>query len=259
MKKYFLLAIIALCLSHLFAQTKDFEWELIAEGSEVFITKYTGTDTKVKIPANIDKKPVTAITGFANNKKIISVTIPEGVIYIRREKESLYLGAFTNCSALESVTLPKSLKRIDEYAFSKCTSLEKIDLGENLDSLGSHIFADCTALKEISLSQNIKKIPWAAFIRCTALENVTLSKSTSEIAYMAFQNCSALKSIELPETLRHIGPEAFKNCLSLEEVILLSEEINFHDYGKGIFTGCSALSTEMRKTLNENGYQGSFD
>lgn len=166
---------------------REFEWEFNADKTEIFITKYTGTSAKVQIPSTIEKLPVRSVSGFANNTKIVSVTIPDSVTHLRRAKNSLYLGTFTNCSALKSVTLSKNLVKIDEYAFANCSSIENIVMGEKLETLGSHIFADCKNLKKITLPQGIKKIPWAAFIRCSSLETVSNLTQITEIAYMAFQ------------------------------------------------------------------------
>ncbi|GMO32283.1 MAG: hypothetical protein Ta2F_08170 [Termitinemataceae bacterium] len=238
---------------------KDFEWELSKDGTEVYIIKYTGVDKKIIVPEKINNLPVTAISGFANNKNIVSVVLPDSVKELRKSDESLYVGAFTNCTSLKTISLSKNLKKIDPYCFSFCTSLENIKLGDDIEFIGNHAFADCTSLKTIALPKNLKKIPWAAFIRCRSLESVQLPEALNEISYISFSGCTSLQTITLPNSLLHIGPQAFENCAGLKDVTLSNENMNFHDYGKGIFTGCISMSEKSRTEISENGYTGSFD
>ncbi|GMO35661.1 MAG: hypothetical protein Ta2B_15750 [Termitinemataceae bacterium] len=252
------------CIAYISAQDaqkahKGFSWELSASGDEVYITGYTGTDKKIRVPGEIEKKPVTAVSGFANNADIVSIEIPDSVKRIKQQKGSLYTGAFSNCAALKSVSLPKDLEIIEAYSFSNCPLLEDITLEENITFIGSHSFADCFSLKKITLPPKIKKISWAAFIRCKSLETIEISDGLTEISYMAFSGCTALKAITFPKSLLHIGQQAFENCSALSEVVLESENIDFHDYGNGIFSGCANLPLNIRQSISEIGYTGSFD
>ncbi len=54
-------------------------------------------------------------------------------------------GAFSNCIALTTVTLPETLKKIGSGAFNNCESLTSIALPASLTEIGRGAFADCTA------------------------------------------------------------------------------------------------------------------
>ncbi len=72
---------------------EDYEYKELDDGT-LEITGYTGTATKLVIPAQIDGKSVTSIGVFA----------------------------FEGCSSLESVTIPKSVDNIEPNVFSGCNA-----------------------------------------------------------------------------------------------------------------------------------------
>ena len=92
----------------------------------------TGTLT---IPATINSATVTAIGANAfQNLGITKVQFPEGITTIN-------YGAFADCTALESLTLPDSLTAIKggyngRGAFSGCTALKSVKFGSGLTTIG---------------------------------------------------------------------------------------------------------------------------
>ena len=75
--------------------------------------------------------------------RLKSITIPQSVKIIDDN-------AFTNCSGLSTINIPTSgLTKIGECAFYYCYSLEKIELPESLKSIGIYAFDGCTGLTEI--------------------------------------------------------------------------------------------------------------
>jgi hypothetical protein len=89
------------------------------------ITAYTGSDLWITIPSLIGNMPVTEIgpAAFAK-KKLISVTIPDGIIYIGEE-------AFGD-NALTSVIIPDSVTDIDMSAFGH-NRLRNITIGSDVN------------------------------------------------------------------------------------------------------------------------------
>ena len=76
------------------------------------ITKYLGTATSVAVPAKINGYAVKAVDLNANRelaKRITAVAIPEGVETV---------GGMSDMYALTSISLPSTLKEIDDYAFA---------------------------------------------------------------------------------------------------------------------------------------------
>ena len=103
----------------------DFEYKETENGIE--IQKYIGSGAEVKIPGEIDGKPVVKIGGWAFRfrEDIVSVQIPDSVTEIG-------FSAFDGCTCLENAYLPESLVKIEDYAFDMCSSLRLDELPDNV-------------------------------------------------------------------------------------------------------------------------------
>lgn len=104
-------------------------------------------------------------------------------------------GAFSNCSKLKSVVLPKGLKELKSSLFSGCSALEKISIPDSVKTLGNGVFSGCAALKEVKIPGEVTVIPKNAFSGCAALEGVSIPASVTAIKEAAFDGCTALKNV----------------------------------------------------------------
>ena len=104
-------------------------------------------------------------------------------------------GAFSNCSKLKSVVLPKGLKELKSGLFSGCSALEKISIPDSVKTLGEGVFSGCAALKEVKIPGEVTVIPKNAFSGCAALESVSIPASVTAIKEAAFDGCTALKNV----------------------------------------------------------------
>lgn len=104
-------------------------------------------------------------------------------------------GAFSNCSKLKSVVLPKGLKELKNSLFSGCSALEKISIPDSVKTLGNGVFSGCAALKEVKIPGEVTVIPKNAFSGCTSLESVSIPASVTAINEAAFDKCTALKNV----------------------------------------------------------------
>lgn len=211
-------------------------------------------------------------------------------------------GAFCNCTALKSITIPSSCSEIGASAFKNCKSLETVlfepdsklllieggTYYEDQEIIFHGAFVDCIALKSISIPASCKTIGLSAFKNCASLESVSfepdsqLQSICGDYYYSysyghyygaggAFSDCIALKSIVIPASCQEIGNTAFRNCKALESVIFLSgsrlsalaggllnegyynNEPNFgydfkdaagyYYFSTGIFANCSSLKS----------------
>ncbi len=57
--------------------------------------------------------------------------------------------AFSNCTSLESITIPDSVTSIGEWAFSSCTSLTSITIPDSVESIDYAAFRGCYKLVEV--------------------------------------------------------------------------------------------------------------
>lgn len=118
--------------------------------SSISITGYTGIEGVVTIPNQIDGYTVTQIAkeAFKENKIISSVTIPDTVKIINDS-------AFNGCTMLESVTMGNGVKELGAYAFGDCTKLSSVKLSSVLTTVNSAAFNNCTALESVLIPASI--------------------------------------------------------------------------------------------------------
>lgn len=124
------------------------------------------------------------------------VTFPEGFTTISG-------AVFQNCEGaanITSITIPKSITRIDPHAFSYCTNLSEIRVeAENqhycvIDGLllerdGSALYLHtCSAAKSgvLEIPEGVRYIGESAFSGCTNLTHLAFPKSICEIECGAF-------------------------------------------------------------------------
>ena len=101
-----------------------------------------------------------------NEVKFISYIVPEGVETIRSK-------AFYKCYELKEITLPSTLKSIEEMAFFRC-SLSELTLPDGLTFIGKDAFSYCTNIKELTIPTTVTQIDDYAFYNCTSLKDVTM-------------------------------------------------------------------------------------
>ena len=204
----------------------------------------TGVTYVEKLPDSITEfgnsdKVATGNGPFTNCTSLQSITIPDGV-------ENINNSAFSGCTALETVNLPKSLKTIYSNAFSGCTSLKTVNF--NKDTSGVTIqqkaFLDCSSLESFDFTKvgslsghgNI-------FQNCTSLKSVTIGENVTKASGVnLFDGCTSLKTVEFKpgDATTTLGSKAFFNCAALEKAVIGD---NVTKIGSSAFENCTALTT----------------
>ena len=146
----------------------------------------------VLIPGKVGKVKVTSIADEAFK----DVTSLNKVIISSSDITAIGKCAFSNCTGLTSISLPRSLSSIGEYAFNGCKSLKTINLSDSLTVLPKGVFSGA-GLTLIDITSNITKIEAAAFKNCTDLTSITIPGNVNEIALDAFSGCNGLKTIKV--------------------------------------------------------------
>lgn len=140
--------------------------------------------------------------------------------------------AFHGCSKLDYFAFPfdSRVTSIGEDAFSECSALTSISLPEGLMTMGEYAFQHCTALSYVSLPGSLKSISYGAFRFCSSLNDVDFEEGLETIGEEAFALCSSLTDITLPASLTSIGEIAFDQCEALEYVTFNGETPHMGDY-----------------------------
>jgi len=204
----------------------------------ITIIKYKGTLTDITVPGTIDSKTVGSIgaNAFAGTG-VVSVALESGIAAIGEK-------AFSDCAALEFISVPASVTSIAVNAFEgsakariaapggssaaniaavsgiAATYPYQIDNGiykfEVYDNYA--VILTCTSTEpEITVpdalyGKTVTVINSQAFVNLTSLNKVTLPSNLTALLGRAFLNCGALQTVVFPASIINIGEKAFDNC-----------------------------------------------
>ena len=193
------------------------------------------TDEDIIVPENFCGYHITSVMkgAFSACTSVKSITLPETIRTIEDR-------AFQS-SSLKSISLPVGLEKIGEMAFSDCDSLKEIVIPSNV-KIGKRAFEGCYALRRVVISGGTKVIEAYTFQDCWLLESVVLPEGLESIGDMAFYNCSKLTGIHFPSTLTSIGEHAFARCSSLQSIVLPQ---GLKTVEIGVFSYCYLLEIAM--------------
>lgn len=174
--------------------------------------------------------------GDANMRALIKrVIVENGITRIGNE-------LFAGLAQAETISLPKSVCAIGDYAFLWCNSLGSMDLSSctSLTSIGIGCFRDC-AVETVSLPDSIEVLPNEAFDDCGQLKEVSLPASLKTIGNYAFGGCEVLEHVTIPPTVSRIGDGAFYACGSLVGNVTIPETTE--SIGDSAFWSCRLLDS----------------
>ncbi|MCR5050301.1 MAG: leucine-rich repeat domain-containing protein [Paludibacteraceae bacterium] len=189
--------------------------------------------------------------------------------------------AFQYSESLNSVVLPKTMKKIGSEAFHNCVNMTSIALNEGLEEIGSDAFGSCEKLESLTLPSTLKYIRDWAFEHCYSLKSLTLPEGLEEVggnictadtpeapvynskffAFLpydyaenytvpdgieiicgdAFKDNKSLKSVSLPTSVKLIRYEAFVRCENLTS-ITLNEGLEIIEYGAFSYTSLTTIA-----------------
>jgi hypothetical protein len=192
----------------------------------VRITSYTGTETDIVIPSDLDGYPVTFIEGdaFRGNTELKSVVIPDTVTTI-----DYY--AFSGCTSLTSVTIGRGVTTIEREAFYECDNLTTIS---GYTNSYAEIFAQQQGLTFVSIGNlpdteaTVSDLIYEVLddgtieiIDITRSANIVVIPSEIDgykvtmIDEYVFRGDVLLKSVTIPEGVDEIDRYAFEGCVNL--------------------------------------------
>lgn len=182
------------------------------------------------------------------NDGIVYVLYPLSIMFvgphvrhvtIRNSVVSICQGAFIY-SLVTSITIPSSIKKIDDYGFSQSalrsikfetdsdlveigtsafyqTLIRSIEFPSKLKSIDNNAFANCVKLKYISFPDDSNLMTIGNFgFSSTKIHSVAFPPSLKQIKSFAFFGCEDLITVKFPENseLSSLGTAAF-HCTSI--------------------------------------------
>ena len=141
-----------------------------------------------------------------------------GINNITFAADSIFTSFSSSCfsySNLQSITIPRSLEKINNNCFGYCSNLEKVSFqcGTVLKEIGEDAFIGCAKLGSIELPPSCTTIGTFAFSQCTGLSYVY--HFLPQITANSFKDCTSLENFYISENTTQINPSAFSGCISL--------------------------------------------
>ena len=206
-----------------------------------------------------DDGVATGVTVIHGNS-CIDANIPDGV-------ETIGAFAFFECAPYY-LTIPSSVKLIEDSAFRHCVSLMSVDMSSAtaLEVVGGWAFSECKYLQSVTFPNstkeilfwdkafsycerlttvdlsmcNVKHIPHGMFADCSSLTQVLLPDSITRIEEAAFKGCHELLSVNIPKECRAIEFEAFEYCYKLQ-IVTFSTDSKLELIEEKAFYECRGL------------------
>ena len=174
---------------------------------------------------------------------------------------------FQNCTALESVNLPNTIKTIPDFAFENCIGLTEITIPDSVEGIGSSAFKGCSSLSSINIPTSVKRIDELAFESTSWLRekqskspfviindilingqavtenDVIIPDGVKTIGSYAFLS-TGITSVTIPNSVTDIEYAAFGDCKSLS-VVDIPDSVTY--LGGDIFDGTAFLNNKQKQ------------
>lgn len=147
---------------------------------------------------------------FEAHRAITHVALPQSVTKIGEK-------SFNYCTGMQSIELSNNLEEIGSTALSD-TALTSIELPESLKKIQKGAFSGCKLLAgDLKIPSNVTVIGNSAFANDTALtETLTIGNSVQTIRDSAFSGCKFTGKLTIPDSVISIGDSAFTNNMFSE-------------------------------------------
>lgn len=149
-------------------------------------------------------------------RKAGDIVIEDGVKEIARS-------AFSNCYSINSVWLPDSVEKIDEFAFNDCVNLCSMHFGKNVKQIGRSCFRGDKHLTETELPGTIKELTSYSFAYCITLDSLKINEGTQSIHPDAFFG-TYIEKLFIPSSLKSFR-ELGAGEIRTQEIVLATEDI----------------------------------
>jgi len=245
----------------------EITWTYSVEFGEACVVRASPVEGDISIPSKLGERNVTIIgdSAFYGCKSLTSVTIPEGVMDVRRY-------AFTGCNSMTNVAILGGVTSIGDYAFSGCSSLINMMIPEGVTRIGKNAFGECSSLTSVTIPKSVVSIGDTAFRGCSqSLEFVvdvgnrdykseygfllsknglvlsagtnisgvvTIPSDATSIDGFSFCRRSGLISVMIPPSVTNIGEYAFWECGGLTSVTIPAGVASI---GKSAYLRCNGL------------------
>lgn len=238
------------------------------------LNEYLGSDTVLTIPKAVGDYTINSKVNSAyilsNNKTVKEINFENGVKFIPNMGSTVLrkvtlpdnitelAGQFNGCTALTSIVLPSSIKKISGLTFNDCSSLSEVIIESDEITIDGAPFYG-TAIKKLELPGNcviynsalptsLEELVFGSGDKVSIysgkssvlpnLKNVVFSPAIKEtdIQSGSFRS-SGIENIAFPDGKVNIFANAFRGCTDLKEVEINGDTV----ISSNAFSECDAL------------------
>lgn len=164
-----------------------------------------------------------------------------------------------NSSYLSDFSLPKSLRRIGDYAL-RSYNLSTLLLPEGLEEIGEEAFYNNQQLTKVTLNEKLKEVGDYAFRGCSQLALVNYNAINLQATNL-FSNCTSLEKVNVGGNVRILPEGIFQGCENLA-IVKFAERTDDTPFmlGDYVFSGCENLTSLVlpATTTEIGGYAFSY-
>lgn len=170
---------------------------------------------------------------FPNVKEYI---LQDGITKIGKSR-------FIDCSTVEKINIPSSIKLMENDAFDRCVNLKSVYI-EDLQAWCNITFGK--SYYESGAGTRYADPRWAnplhsgadLYLNNQKVVSCTIPTQVSQLNSGVFYGCNSIEELIIPETTNKIESYAFYGCKNLSHVILPRTQIEF---GSEVFYSCEKL------------------
>jgi len=146
------------------------------------------------------------ITVSPDNKRL---SIKDGVLF---SDDMTCLLLYPALDGRKTYTIPDGVAEIGDSAFESALNLKSVSMPESLRLINDYAFCGCHGIEELIIPEGVTEIGVQAISCCGSLANVQLPKSLRIIRKDAFFYNSSLTEIDLPDGIEFLGETCFSGC-----------------------------------------------
>ncbi len=164
-------------------------------------------------------------------------------IFLTDSLQAIPARFFRGLNNLTSLTIPKSVKSIGQYAFEGCTGLKQLTWNAVRPTLGLYNSLPPSAnIEQLTFGDEVEYIP--DFIaEGSKITSIVIPNSVKEISTAAFKDCANLASVTLGNSLTILCNQVFMNCSQLTSITIPASVSDIFTGKYGTFRGCSNFSS----------------
>ena len=159
------------------------------------------------------------------------------------------VNAFSGCSGISgNLTIPRSIKFIEEGAFSRCSGLVgSLNIPYGVKSIGDSAFYECRGFNgTLTINDGVENIGNSAFYHCTNITgDLVIPDSVISIGSEAFYGCWGFNgTLKIGNHVQTIGADAVFHCDGITGDLVIPDSVI--SIGRGAFEVCSGFNGTLK-------------